>query len=190
MDVWHLLFLRSATAAAAAALVRSLGRDLSGLHSRRATPSTIRVRGENKRDVVVVGRRLFYNNAFRRDSKANTVVVRRASNFNNSRSRSRNSIIPRPRCRYEGVKVRECVFLVKVNARVRRVPKAVHVLVTVYYHDHTDTEHRSHREVPMEACDNCFSGVLWWAMVVVYAGGMWWWRWCMAGLLPATHTPS
>jgi hypothetical protein len=56
MYVWHLLFLRIRSAAAAA-FFRSLGRDLSGLHSRRATPSRIRVGGENKTDAVVVGRR-------------------------------------------------------------------------------------------------------------------------------------
>ena len=75
-------------------------------------------------------------------------------------------------------------LFVKVNARVRRVPKAVHVFVLVNDHYHTNLEQGCHREWPVVPC-----GVLGWEMVVVYAGGMRWWWWCMAGVLPATHTP-
>ena len=76
-------------------------------------------------------------------------------------------------------------LLVQVNARVRRVPKAMHVLVLVNHHDDAHPEQGGHREGPVEPCD-----LGWAAMMVVYAGGMWWWWWCMAGFLPATHTPS
>ena len=73
--------------------------------------------------------------------------------------------------------MRVCIFLVKVNSRVRRVPKAVHVLMLVYYHDHTNLEQGCHREWPVVPCDNCFSsvwcgGVWWCCMVVVYGGGV------------------
>ena len=74
-------------------------------------------------------------------------------------------------------------LLVQVNARVRRVPKAMQVLVLVNHHDDTHPKQGGHREWPVVPCD------LGWAMVVVYAGGMWWWWWCMAGVLPCTHTP-
>ena len=76
-------------------------------------------------------------------------------------------------------------LLVQVNARVRRIPKAVQVIVPVNDHYHTNLEQGGHREWPVEPC-----GVLGWEVVVVYAGGMWWWWWCMVGFLPATHTPS
>lgn len=149
------------------------------------------------KDVVIVGRRFWYNNAFRRTTSRSSRAACSASKVNSSRG---SIILIRHvanmgpgRCRWEGrregVIVRHCILFIKVNARVRRVPKAVHVIVLVYYHDHANTEHRSHREWPVVACDNCFSGVLWRAMVVVCAGGMLLWWWCMAGVLPATHTP-
>jgi hypothetical protein len=76
--------------------------------------------------------------------------------------------------------VRERILIVKVNARVRRVPKAVHVVVPVNHHDQTNLEQGCHRDWPVVPCDNkrCIGvgnggGVCWWYVVVavVYGGG-------------------
>ena len=76
--------------------------------------------------------------------------------------------------------MRESILIVKVNARVRRVSKAVHVFVTVNYHDHANLEQGCHRDWPVVTCDNmqCIGvgnggGVCWWYVVVavVYGGG-------------------
>ena len=98
---WHLLFVRSAAAAAAAAFRLALERDLTCLHSRRATNPRRKTRGGGKwkdNRSIVVGR-LCYNNAVRRNSSRSSRAGCSASNIN--RSRSRSSIIPR---RHDAIK--------------------------------------------------------------------------------------
>ena len=50
--------------------------------------------------------------------------------------------------------MRESILIVQVNARVRRVPKAVHMVVTVNYDDHANLEQGCHRDWPVVPCDN------------------------------------
>ena len=95
--------------------------------------------------------------------------------------------------------MRERILIVKVNARVRRVPKAVHVVVPVNHHDHTNLEQGCHRDWPVVPCDNkrCIGvgnggGVCWWCMLVVCGGGGGVWRgsYLRPILRPASSCPD